>query len=182
MDKELLETVKRNVERYPLMRPQDVYKLVYQHEFGCAHAVKDRGAARAWLARELGETPQKDAPLYDDIGNGWARVDLAALDANGVTADELLDWFVKSAEPAGDRTRFKEAVMDIAEEAELPFEREELKSLVREMEKAGFPAVHHSEEYRKAYRPAYRVVKKEFIPQGRLYINNLSKAVDKDTK
>ncbi|MCR5611525.1 MAG: hypothetical protein K6F68_06855 [Clostridiales bacterium] len=162
MDAELFKVIKRNIEMYPKMRAQDLYKLVYQHEFGCAHAVLDRGAARAWLESELNEVGQEDLPLYEDIGGGWARVDLKALEKNNVGPDELLDWFVKSAEPAGDRTRFKE-LMSSLDGFELPFPREELDALISDMERAGFPAVHHSAEYRKAYRPAYRVVRKKFL-------------------
>lgn len=153
-----MEIIRSNIEKYPLMHIRDLYKLVYQHEFGCAHAVTDKERAREWLLREYRSVRQEDVPLYDDIGNGYVRVNLKALDANGVSPDELLEWFVKSAEPAGNKERFALILKELPD-CGLPFDRSELEAFVRARAEEGFPAVHHSEEYRAAYAPAYRVVK-----------------------
>ncbi len=161
MKTELLEILRYHLKKYPLMKAQDVFKLVYQHEFGCAHAVKDAERARAWLYEEYRSVKQDDAPLTEDIGNGYVRVQLCALDANGVSPDEVLGWFVKSAVPAGDKTEFAEIMRELPA-CGLPLDAEELAKFVDSMEKEGFPAVHHSEIYRELYRPAYRVVRAEY--------------------
>ena len=42
---------------------------------------------------------------------------------------------------------------------------EELEDYLTEYQKAGYPMVSHSEQYRKAYRPAYRIVLKRLLPE-----------------
>ena len=42
---------------YPLMRPEDAYKLAYQSEFGCGHMVSDEASSLLRLERELPGAP-----------------------------------------------------------------------------------------------------------------------------
>ena len=162
MDAELLRIIRNNIEKYPLMRIQDVYKLVYQHEFGCAHAVTDPESAREWLHREYRAVRQEDAPLYEDVGGGYVRVNLSALDANGVSPDELLEWFVKSAGPAGDKEEFARILRELPNLCSC-FDSGEMTAFFEEMAAKYFPSVHHSEAFREAYHPAYRVVKLDLV-------------------
>jgi hypothetical protein len=46
----------------------------------------------------------------------------------------------------------------------LPFEPFQLRRFFAAQEDRHFPAVHHSNRYRSAYRPAYRIVAREFLP------------------
>jgi len=46
----------------------------------------------------------------------------------------------------------------------LPCSLEPIGEYLEEMADSGFPAAHHSDEYRKANSPCYRVVASEFIP------------------
>jgi hypothetical protein len=52
----------------------------------------------------------------------------------------------------------------MASEGRLGFPQELLQEYGARMEALGFPAVHHSEAYQLAYRPAYRVIVREFLP------------------
>lgn len=45
---------------YPLMRPEDAYKLAYQSEFGGGHMVTDEQESLLRIERELLDAP--DAP------------------------------------------------------------------------------------------------------------------------
>lgn len=45
------------------------------------------------------------------------------------------------------------------------FQAAELEKYLSEYKKRGYPAVSHSEEYRKAYLPAYRVVKESIFKE-----------------
>ena len=170
MDATLIRIINEHMEKYPLMTVRDLLKLVYQHEFGCAHAIRDPAHARAWLMEEYRSVNQKEAPLYEDIGGGFARVYLDALDNNGVSPETVLDCFVKSAEPAGDMSEF---ISIIRELPELPacarFPLSETKAYIEEYINAGCPAVHHSEAYNEAYHPAYRVVRTELLKRLKIY-------------
>jgi hypothetical protein len=43
----------------------------------------------------------------------------------------------------------------------------ELRALARDQARKGYPALHHSEPYREAYQPAYRVIHLRFFDAGR---------------
>ena len=62
------------------MQPRDAVKLIYQNEFGGGYLIRDKQAVLNYLRREY-ESVEKDSamPLYEDIGNGIVRVNLAAV-------------------------------------------------------------------------------------------------------
>ena len=69
-----------HANRYPLMQPQDAVKLIYHNEFGGGHLIRDEEACLNYLRREYADL-EKDpsAQLYEEIGNGIVRVNLAAV-------------------------------------------------------------------------------------------------------
>ena len=77
---ELKRILREHAKRYPLMQPTDAVKLIYQNEFGGGHLIRDEQAVLNYLRREY-ESVEKDSamPLYEDIGNGIVRVNLAAI-------------------------------------------------------------------------------------------------------
>ena len=166
----MLQILYEQLDRYPLMQPQDVVKLLYQSEFGPGHMVTDRDACLDWLKAEYADIRQEyggqtgaGIPLTEDIGNGFARINLAALDTDALSLEELADWFIRSANCAsGDTGRFSEKLEQLKNSYwDLPFAFTygELTDFLEKYKAAGCPAVHHSELYRLLYRPAYRVVK-----------------------
>ena len=92
------------------------------------------------------------------------RVNLRPFVVGGFDSDELLEAFIASANLAGGGTRRMEVVLSLAVSyvqcagrGELA---PELKAQGSELAEKGYPAIHHSEAYVEAYRPAYRVVDK----------------------
>ena len=85
-----------HAKRYPLMQPTDAVKLIYQNEFGGGHLIRDEEACLNYLRREYADL-EKDptAPLYEDIGNGIVRVNLAAIEPEDL--DQLGKNFIDSA-------------------------------------------------------------------------------------
>lgn len=152
-----------HARRYPGMEPTDAVKLLYQSEFGGGHLIRNEEACLARLDQEYRETPQRrDIPLTEDIGSGIVRVNLAALDAHGLSPEELGRMFLRSAaEPRGTMASFREK-LDLLQKltlaGEMPFSPKALSSYLADYEAAGFPPVSHSERYRNTYHPAYRVV------------------------
>lgn len=171
MDSELekmIEIIKQHAERYPLMQPQDAVKLLYQGEFGGGHLISSPSASLKRLEEEYALTPQTDAPLTESIGNGIVRVNLCALDANSVSVIKLNDVFVRSsAEVKGDLAQFKGKLSWLIEFQRscgvFAFSADELAAYLSEYAHLGFPPVSHSDIYRKAYSPAYRVVSEELL-------------------
>lgn len=69
-----------HAKRYPLMQPTDAVKLVYQNEFGGGHLIRDEQACLNYLRREYDSiVKDPNVLLYEAIGNGIVRVNLAAV-------------------------------------------------------------------------------------------------------
>lgn len=155
--------------RYPAMNPTDAVKLLYQSEFGGGHLIRDESAYLSRLREEYEATPQRsDVPLWEEIGGGMVRVNLAALDSAGLSPQELGRVFLRSAEsPRGTLAGFREKLallQTLTREGAFPFSPADLDAWLDAYEAQGFPPVSHSPAYRAAYRPAYRVVEKALLP------------------
>ena len=150
-------------DKYPLMQPQDAVKLIYQQEFGPGHLVKDERKAMEYLRQELagaGE-PLPEEALYEPIGNGLCRLNLRVCKAKNLPAEDILRLFADTAGSVqGEKKNFVDgirALQKLAEEDETPFEPILLDLFLVKYPKS-CPALHHSDAYRAAYQPAYRVV------------------------
>ena len=159
--------------RYPQMQPADAVKLLYQNEFGGGHLIRNEAQCLTYLRSEYANTPQcADTPLAEDIGNGTVRVYLGALEAHGYPVESLGADFIRSARmQTGTLPSFQKKLAllrQLTAEGRMPFPAEALESYLEEYEEAGYPMVSHSEQYRSAYRPAYRVLRKEFLSIGEI--------------
>ena len=150
-----------HAKRYPLMQPRDAVKLIYQNEFGGGHLIRDEEACLNYLRREYA-TLEKDptAPLYEDIGNGFIRVNLAALREEDL--EQLGKAFIDSAaKHKGTLDSFLnklEVLQTLTSEGVFAFDLDALNAYLSEYKAAGYLAVSHSPEYRQAYKPAYRII------------------------
>lgn len=156
--------------RYPQMQVRDLYKLLHQSAMGSEHAVGDIRTARSRLDREiasLGGGP--DDPPVDPISPDGhiVRVHLRPYLHAERNLDRLLAAFIQTAyEWHGSPEYLKEygtiAVL-VVKDGLLLISGADVVSFWAEQETRGYPAVHHSEIYKQLYRPAYRVVAREFL-------------------
>ena len=153
-----------HAKRYPLMQPTDAVKLIYQNEFGGGHLIRDEQACLNYLRREYADL-EKDAttPLYENIGNGIARVNLAAVKPEDL---EKLghDFIASAAKHKGTMDSFLnklEVLRKLTAEGVFAFDTNALTSYLFEYKADGYPAVSHDEIYRTTYKPAYRIVLSE---------------------
>lgn len=165
LHQELCRVLTDHAERYPLMQPCDVVKLIFQNEFGGEHLLGEPNATLAWLRAERAATPDDPAVSpVEDIGNGVVRVALAALEATDDALKVLNRDFIRSAQVhVGRRKAFLEkldVLRRLAETGLFAFTAQELEEYLKEYIEAGCYPVSHSPAYREAYRPAYRVVKR----------------------
>ena len=164
---ELFGVLSCHAKRYPLARPEDFVKLLYQNEFGPGHLVTDVNAATAWCLKEL-ETVEKNpiSPAFEDIGNGLVRVNFGAI-PEAYTPISIVADFVATAEAhKGSMERFLEKLQALEmfiSARQMAFSTEDFKAYASAYREAGCPMLSHSETYRNAYRPAYRVVKKSLL-------------------
>ncbi|MBI1396543.1 MAG: hypothetical protein GC151_11235 [Betaproteobacteria bacterium] len=157
--------------RYPAMEIADIYKLLHQAALGPAHLVQ-AGDARATLRAELAACGQgPDEPLADVISpdGRLARVHLRTFAARGLDPDRLADAFVQTAQDypgSPDKlAKFCGCLGDLADAGGIPFARADVEAYMSARGAEGWPAVHHSQAYRAAYAPAYRVVDLERLPE-----------------
>ena len=152
-----------HAKRYPLMQPRDAVKLIYQNEFGGGHLIRDEEACLNYLRREYA-TLEKDptAPLYEDIGNGIIRVNLAAVREEDL--EQLgQDFIASAAKHKGTLDSFLnklEVLQTLTTEGVFAFDLDALNTYLSEYKAAGYLTVSHSEQYRQAYKPSYRVILK----------------------
>ena len=162
--------VREHAARYPDIEVADAYKLLHQATMGSEHYISNRRAAADWLTREIAVMgPGPDEPLVDPLGSPGVtvRVHLRPFVTGGGHPAKLLDAFVAT----GDRVEPRPDLLECAIQAvlgpsvirDLPFEADAFRSFTDERRAEGFVAVHHSDSFRRAYRPAYRVVAAELV-------------------
>lgn len=155
-----------HLARYPAMQLDDIYKLLHQSALGPGHSVTNPAAARKRLEEEIATLDSKDnANEGQDVispDGRLARIHLRTYLAAGGSADALSRAFVETANTyagAPDKlVRFCGCLGDLAQSGAIPFERAPLERYFSMIAQDGYPAIHHSETYRLAYHPAYRVV------------------------
>lgn len=159
--------LRAHARRYPLMEPTDAVKLIYQNEFGGGHLIRDAQSCLDYLRREYEAVPQTGEVLLEDIGNGLQRVNLRAMAAHGCTPQQLGDAFLRSAElHHGTMESFLQKLgllRQLTAEGVFSFSLKELDGYLDSYKQAGCPMVSHSESYRQAYHPAYRIVLRSCI-------------------
>jgi hypothetical protein len=154
-----------HLERYPAMQLDDIYKLLHQAALGPGHAVDNPAAARKRLDQEMTALGKGSAePLQDIISpdGRLVRVHLRSYLAAGGSPDALHRAFVETANSfpasADKLAKFCCCLGDLAAAGGIPFAREDVLAYFEKIARDSYPAVHHSEAFRHAYLPAYRVI------------------------
>jgi hypothetical protein len=157
--------LRAHLTRYPSMQIQDVYKLVHQATMGSEHAMSSLEGARNWMERELAEMGLgPDEPVLDPISEDGqiVRVHLRPFVAGGGASDALLDAFIRTANEYRGDVQILKNYWNIATGIGC-YPLTEMDDFIQSMQAENYPAVHHSPEYERLYRPAYRVVWRKFI-------------------
>ena len=153
---------------YPALEAQDLLKALHQSVFGCGHFVTDETAGLALLQEELARLPEEADAGVEPLDGPYVRLHLGVLGQSGLSPRTLRRLFTLSAQgPAREVVALEErlrCLLDLAREGRLPCSYETAVQAVASWREAGFPACHHSEAFRRAYAPAYRVIRRDFVP------------------
>lgn len=145
--------------RYPRMQPQDYVKLACQAAFGPAHLLAVAPEqAEARLAAEWQTVPPDSSPVDNEsIGGGLCRFPLRA----GQGTPEAVRLLVRLLRvTAQGHAAAPEVFADMLTRiTALPVPG--VADWVADYRRRGCPLVGHSEIYRAAYRPHYRVLRQE---------------------
>ncbi len=162
------EIVKKQIQRYPQMQIEDLYKLVYQAAMGNIHLGVDPKILKNYLFSELNRVDASgEEPLFEKISpDNLIRLNLRPFKAKGGDPEKLFGAMIQTAQTfQPDKEKIIHYWKDIermAEENSIPFDKTELDSFFGKMQSMDFPAIHHSDEYSESYHPAYRIIMKQY--------------------
>ena len=161
--------IERQLATYPESTLQDIYKSFYQEHFGPGHIISDTASARRYLVRELSEMGETQSPYFEPTGSqgDYIRVYLSAVTDSLITAERLLDAFVRSAnsrqEPTINWLEQWEAIVSIIQVNKIELEDFETDLPLLTEAAQNNQAVHHSRRYNEAYHPHYRIVERSIF-------------------
>jgi hypothetical protein len=169
MSQEIQRIIHEHIMRRPEVRAQDIYKLLYQGVFGVGHILSDK----AWkvLIEEVNRInleEHKDDPLIEpvSVNETIVRVNLRQYIKSGGDLKKLLLVMKESAKIEGNSDIFLQHWSEFKElnsRGVFSFSLEEVELLDESIQKDYPEPHHHTEAYRTAYYPAYRVVSKKIF-------------------
>jgi len=159
--RELRECLCEHLKRYPLANEEDMVKFVFQGMLGAGHLVSSQTAAVRELKNEM-QSLEADGsePMFEDLGCCWCRINLRAALSKGLWAEQIAMIMCRSAEK--DPKMFsRQDVYDFC----MDFAEKDPEGMRKAAEKVtdGRWLPSHSDAYREAYNPSYRVVLKECV-------------------
>ncbi len=168
------ELLTKHFETHPELQIRDIFKYIFQSSFGCEHLVSSFEKVAECIIAEYETIDKSSAPYIEALDGNYSRVYLSYMNT-GLSAQTLGKLFFLSArkEPEG-KTSLNEKIevtKELVKENILPFTAEDFEKELNKWQAENFPAVHHSEEFRKVYKPTYRVIANEYIPFLPLFAN-----------
>ncbi len=162
------DAILRIVNEYPQATLQDIYKSFYQAHFGPQHFITDTASVRRYLHEEIqiAGTDTVPAPYEEPVGanNQYVRIHLRSVIEGKMAEEELLRAFLQSNNTSQSTIPWAEewqTIVSIVDRLKVSVPADEaLRSALSECASKD-QAVRHSEQYRQAYHPHYRVVKKD---------------------
>lgn len=158
--------LREQLKKHPSMMPCDVVKMCYQGAYGAEHLLADTDGAFAYLQKEYESVSPCRGDLYEQISDKVCRINLAPWKERGLPAEWLFRMFKASCRTEEKGTevfdRYLQAAGELVALGEAGFTKEDWDRYLKEYKKIGMPAVHHSEEYRRREKPAYRIADSRF--------------------
>lgn len=163
-----------HLRQYPQAQLGDVLKALHQSAFGCEHLLTDLPQAVARIQEEFDRaSPVSEAPVQP-LDGAFCRIDLSVLQ-HGLHAQTLGKLFFLSAQPQENAVRDLEekltVLIQLCRDRFLPFDADAAKTEIAKWKAAAYPARRHSAAFHAAYKPAYRVIKKEFADLLPLFLH-----------
>ena len=151
---------------YPELEVADIFKFIFQSAFGCEHLVSSEERALNYIKEELKRVSADEAPRVDKLDGNYSRVYLSCLN-DEVTPEVMAKYFCLSAkiEPDGKEKLLEKIAVarELILDGTIVLSLSDFDELHERWRKAGYPAIHHSDSFREAYHPAYRVIANEYL-------------------
>ena len=161
------ETLMIHCRTHPDLQVQDIFKFLYQSSFGGEHMVSSCEKVTAYIKEEFERGVADIHPYVEPLDGDYSRVGLSYLNL-GLSAETLGRLFFLSAKKEEDGKAQLIKKLDVAKalvnEKRIPVSSSDFEKETARWEADGYPAVHHSEIFRKKYAPSYRVIANRFVP------------------
>lgn len=150
----------QHLKKHPLATEEDVVKFVFQGMLGVGHLITSHQQSLGYIISEMNSIEADETePLTEKLSTFWLRLNLRAAKAQEMnpTSIDMMVYGSAKYKPV-DFTR--QNVYNFCMKLE-GFEQEKMRSAAEKiLDENWLPS--HSESYRNAYHPAYRVVYKDF--------------------
>ena len=145
-------------KRYPRMNEEDIVKFAFQGMLGVGHLISSEQDTRDRLAAEIDALEADDSePLVEKISTDWVRLNLRPAKAKKMTVDDIIYYLVRSVE-WGTLSFTRQNVYNFC--VKLDGSERMKTAAAKVLDEHWLPS--HSEQYKLAYQPAYRVLYKDF--------------------
>jgi hypothetical protein len=158
--------------RYPLMETNDVIKLIYQSTLGPAHFSKTPTKEHILMGinNELQMMEKSVMPLDEPLTDGLTRISLQSINQGIIDLDTLATAFYESmrnvlvtkAHVISFRARLN-MFLDLVRNQEITLDLIKVEQEISEYLEQGIRPVSHSNIFKEAYHPHYRVILKHLI-------------------
>lgn len=150
--------------QYPQMQLTDYLNALYQGTFGCKHLCHNSSTIINDIKNETFSTIQQTT--IEPLDGNFSRVPFSIL-KTGLSATTFSKLStLSSQQKAGSVSDLEErlkVLLQLIKENRLPFTESEVITQISTWKHAGYPAQHHSKQYRDAYHPAYRLLSNAYI-------------------
>ena len=155
---EMKKQLRTQWKKHPQMTEEDVVKFVFQGMLGVGHIVVSRDAALARLEEEYEEVRAGDSePLTEKISPEWIRLNLRPAKARGMTVEDIANYVFESAQIQPLSFTRQNVYNFCVKQFPGPLMKAAAEKVLDEN---WLPS--HSDPYREAYHPAYRVLCKDY--------------------
>ena len=180
---ELQRILAEQFVRYPAMTEQDVQKLCFQSLFGGGHLIADEAACFDALKTEwmgiISDGHSHAPAAAEPIGGGHCRFPLCAVSSDKQDGSRPADGKAANGKETAKTSQVKIDCKQTKTDYKQTKPEAQLRALSRLFAASArltqkynaaqnlspaLPPVHHSEAFRAAYRPAYRVLRCELLP------------------
>jgi len=159
--------IDQHCKKYPRLDTCDLLKFLFQSSFGCEHLAGSLQTAVDYIANEYESLCPHSDGIIDELDGDFSRVHLSYLN-QGLSVETFGKIFCASAkkEPDGilNLERKLTVLKELARENAIPFSSAEIEKAADEWKIKSYPSIHHSNAFRLAYKPAYRVISNRYIP------------------
>ena len=159
----------RHYQDRPNLQAQDLFKYLFQSAYGCEHLVSNEQAALRYIQSEYASMGERAECRIEPLDGNYSRVHLGVLQ-KGLRPETLARLFCLSAQKEDGKEQLKhslEVAQELVQSGEIPLDVARFAQALQEWQAFGCPAIHHSEAFRAAYSPAYRVIANryaDFLP------------------